>query len=93
LRRLVYGGHTIGLAQASLARLLPSMAHVIGWHSCDHVGPVFEGDVLAFASELTAVQPLGSGRLLAFRVLVDAEREGLDEPARVLDWQPVVYAA
>jgi len=91
-RRLVYGGHTIGLAQASLARLLPSLAHVIGWHSCDHVGPVFEDDVLSFSSQLTATQPLGDGRLLAFRVLVHAEREGLDEPAHVLDWQPVVFA-
>jgi hypothetical protein len=35
---------------------------------------------------------LGDGRLLAFRVLVHAEREGLDEPAHVLDWQPVVFA-
>jgi hypothetical protein len=26
-------------------------------------------------------------------VLVDAEREGLDEPVPVLDWQPVVFAA
>lgn len=91
-RRLVYGGHTIGLAQASLARLLPSLAHVIGWHSCDHVGPVFEDDVLSFSSRLTATQSLGDGRLLAFRVLVHAEREGLDEPAHVLDWQPVVFA-
>ena len=92
-RRLVYGGHTIGLAQASLARLLPSLAHVIGWHGCDHVGPVFENDVLSFSSELTGTHPVGGGRLLAFRVLVDAERDGLDEPAPVLDWQPVVYSA
>ena len=92
-RRLVYGGHTIGLAQASLARLLPSLAHVVGWHSCDHVGPVFEDDVLSFSSELTATQPLGGGRLMAFRLLVQAERDGLDAPVPVLDWQPVVYAA
>ena len=72
--------------------MLPSLAHVIGWHSCDHVGPVFEDDVLSFTSELTAVEPAGGGRLLAFRVLVDAERDGLDEPARVLYWQPVVFA-
>jgi acyl dehydratase len=91
-RRLVYGGHTIGLAQASLVRLLPSLAHVVGWHSCDHVGPVFEDDVLAFQAELVATHPLARGRLLAFRVLVDAERAGLDEPARVLDWLAIVYA-
>ena len=92
-RRLVYGGHTIGLAQASLARLLPSLAHVIGWHSCDHTGPVFEDDVLAFSSELTATQSHGAGRLMAFRVYAHAERAGLDEPVPVLDWEPVVYAA
>lgn len=91
-RRLVYGGHTIGLAQASLARLLPSMATVVGWHSCDHVGPVFEGDVLSVRATLDAACPLGNGRLLAFTVEVDAEGAGRDEPARVLDWKPIVYA-
>ena len=91
-RRLVYGGHTIGLAQASLVRLLPSAATVVGWHSCDHVGPVFEDDVLTVSATLDAIHELGAGRLLAFTVLVDAERDGLDAPTRVLDWKPIVYA-
>jgi acyl dehydratase len=95
-RRLVYGGHTIGLAQASLARLLPSAATVVGWHSCDHVGPVFEDDLLRVSATLDAVHELADegrdGRLLAFTVLVDASRDGLDEPVPVLDWKPVVYA-
>src|SRR5690606_11100656 len=45
--RLVYGGHTIGLALAQATRALPSMLTVLGWHSCDHVGPVREGDTLS----------------------------------------------
>jgi 2-methylfumaryl-CoA hydratase len=91
-RRLVYGGHTIGLAQASLVRLLPSIATVVGWQSCDHVGPVFEGDLLSVSATLDAVQEVGHGRLLAFTVLVDAHADDRDGPARVLDWKPVVYA-
>jgi acyl dehydratase len=91
-RRLVYGGHTIGLAQASLARLLPSMATVVGWHSCDHVGPVFEGDVLSVAATLDAAADAPGGRVLAFTVQVEAWSADRHEAAPVLDWRPVVYA-
>src|SRR6201992_2556215 len=45
-RRLVYGGHTIGLALAQASKLLPNLATVLGWQSCDHTGPVHEGDTL-----------------------------------------------
>ena len=89
-RRLVYGGHTIGLAQASLTRMVPNIATVLGWHSCDHVGPVFEDDVLSAGAELVAEAPAPGGRLLAFAVGVDAHRDGESTP--VLDWRPVVYA-
>lgn len=91
-RRLVYGGHTIGLAQASLLRLVPNTATVVGWHSCDHTGPVFEDDVLAVRATLEATRPHGPGRLLAFDVLVHATGEGDAEPRAVLDWRPVLYA-
>lgn len=106
-RRLVYGGHTIGLAQASLCRLLPSVATVVGWIGCDHVAPVFEDDVLSVSATLDATRPLSTGRLLAFTVVVDAERaldafgpdggvdggvDGGGGRTRVLAWQPVVYA-
>jgi 2-methylfumaryl-CoA hydratase len=93
-KRLVYGGHTIGLAQASLHRLLPNCATVIGWHSCDHTGPVFEDDVLAVRATLDDTHALRNGRLLSFRVIVDAIR-GTDEVATataVLDWHPVLFA-
>jgi acyl dehydratase len=91
-RRLVYGGHTIGLAQASLVRLVPSTATVLGWHSCDHVGPVFEGDLLECRGTLDEALPLADGRsrLLAFTVMVEAERDGDRRP--VLDWKPVLWA-
>ncbi len=45
-QRLVYGGHTIGLALAQATRLLPNLVTVLGWQSCDHTGPVHEGDTL-----------------------------------------------
>lgn len=92
-KRLVYGGHTIGLAQASLVRMLPNMATVVGWHSCDHTGPVFEDDVLSVTATLDAQDSCGPGRLLAFTVIVHAEREGEPAPLAVLDWKPVVYSA
>ncbi|ETW23906.1 acyl dehydratase, partial [Mycobacterium gastri 'Wayne'] len=43
-QRLVYGGHTIGLAFAQACRLLPNLVTVLGWEHCDHTGPVREGD-------------------------------------------------
>lgn len=95
-KRLVYGGHTIGLAQASLTRLLPSAATVIGWQSCDHLAPVYENDVLSFQITMTAEDNTPTGRLLAFTVSVQAHRYGPEgqrgETSTVLDWRPVVLA-
>jgi len=91
-RRLVYGGHTIGLAQASLCRLLPDTGTVVGWQSCDHPAPVFEEDVLSFHHTVLDERPSGSGRLRAIRVEVDAERsDGSTDP--VLDWRLVTWGA
>ncbi|GIS98966.1 MAG: hypothetical protein CM1200mP26_06790 [Acidimicrobiales bacterium] len=69
-RRLVYGGHTVGLAQASVVRLLPDTATFLGWQSCDHPAPVFENDVLSFRHTLLDEQPVAEGRLRAFRTEV-----------------------
>lgn len=80
-QRLVYGGHTIGLALAQAARLLPDMLTVLGWESCDHTGPVHEGDTLF--SELH-VETVGPDGRLGLRSLVYA----VGEPDRqVLDWR------
>ena len=90
-RRLVYGGHTIGLAQASLVRMLPDTATVLGWQACDHLGPVFEGDVLACHHTLLDERPAAGGRLRAVRVEVDSDSGG--EVAPVLDWRVVTWGA
>ncbi|MGH7914395.1 MAG: MaoC family dehydratase, partial [Candidatus Binataceae bacterium] len=44
--RLVYGGHTIGLAAAQTTRALPNLLTIVAWHGCDHLAPVREGDTL-----------------------------------------------
>jgi acyl dehydratase len=85
-QRLVYGGHTIGLALAQVTRALPNLVTVLGWASCDHTGPVHEGDTLysEIHVEEAAVLPGGRGAVLSLRSLVYA----VDEPNRqVLDWR------
>ncbi|ULE34572.1 MaoC family dehydratase [Mycobacterium sp. IDR2000157661] len=95
-RRLVYGGHTIGLALAQTCRLLPDLVTVLGWQSCDHTGPVHEGDTLYSELRIETATPLpdGGGGVLGLRSLVYAVSEGgtsRTEPDRqVLDWR---YAA
>jgi len=89
-QRLVYGGHVVGLAQASLSRVLPGMATVVGWHGCDHTGPAFEGDLLSFQHTLLDVAPAGSGRAFAVRTEGTAHRA--DGDAHVLDWTLIAIA-
>lgn len=86
-RRLVYGGHTIGLAFHQATRALPSMVTVAGWQSCDHVGPVHEDDALGSVVTVTGCEPLpGGGGLVDLRSQVDARGEdGSTRP--VLDWR------
>ena len=85
-RRLVYGGHTIGLAAAQATRALPNLVTVAGWHGCDHLGPVYEGDTLHSELELEHAEPLaGGGGLVHLRSRVRDEREG--DSTDVLDWR------
>ncbi|MGI9600574.1 MAG: hypothetical protein ACR2QE_01725 [Acidimicrobiales bacterium] len=90
--RLVYGGHVVGLAQASLSRVVNGMATVVAWHECAHTGPAFEGDLLSFRHTLVDELAVDDGRLLAIRVEGFAHRDG-EDPVSVLDWTPVVLAA
>ncbi len=84
-RRLVYGGHTIGLALSQATRMLPSILTVLGWQSCDHTGPVHEGDTLSSDVSVGAATPLaGGGTALDLRSVVRAHRP--DGDADVLDW-------
>jgi len=84
-RRLVYGGHTIGIALAQATRALPELVTVVGWDSCDHLGPVLEDDTLRSRVTIERMQPLaGGGRLAHVRSQVTADGEQ-DRP--VLDWR------
>jgi acyl dehydratase len=92
-RRLVYGGHTIGLALAQVTRMLPNIATVVSWRSCDHLGPVYENDLLYSELEVQAARELPGDRggVLSLRSRVfalgdhGADAGDLDRP--VLDWQ------
>lgn len=85
-QRLVYGGHTIGLALAQATRLLPNLVVVLGWQSCDHTGPVYEGDTLYSELHVERAEPLldDRGGVLTLRSVVYAVGE---QDREVLDWR------
>lgn len=83
--RLVYGGHTIGLALNQTVRALPAMVTVGGWSGCDHVGPVHEDDTITSVISVQGLDPLpGGGGLAHLRVTADAGPAGVARP--VLYW-------
>jgi acyl dehydratase len=87
-QRLVYGGHTIGLAFAQASRLLPNLVTVLGWEHCDHTGPVREGDTLYSELHVESAEPTADGGVLGLRSLVYAVGDTAGEPDRqVLDWR------
>jgi acyl dehydratase len=86
-RRLVFGGHTIGLALNQALRVLPALVTVVGWHGCEHVGPVYEGDTLHSTVSVERLEPLPVGGLAHLRSRV---RVG---DAEVLDWRFVALFA
>lgn len=94
-RRLVYGGHTIGLAAAQASRALPEIVTVVGWHSCEHLAPVHEGDTLYSELELERLEALpDAGALAHLRSRVHARGEAGDaEAVDVLDWRFVAVVA
>jgi acyl dehydratase len=91
-RRLVYGGHTIGIAAAQLVRALPDLVTIVAWHSCDHLAPVYENDTLYSETVIERLDRLPSaGGLLHLRTRVWAMRENDESGGRieVLDWRYV----
>jgi acyl dehydratase len=86
-QRLVYGGHVIGVGASHLTGVLPDLATVLAWRSCDHLGPTFEGDVLRSEIKVEEPESLSDGGLVHARVLVSAQAVQDDEPRRVLDWR------
>jgi acyl dehydratase len=85
--RLVYGGHAIAIALAQASRALPNLVTVLGWESCDHTGPVREGDTLSSELTVESTAAFGDGGgLLRLRSIVSAHNtESADRP--VLDWR------
>jgi acyl dehydratase len=93
-RRLVYGGHTIALALAQATRAIPNLLTVLAWQSCDHVGPVHEGDLLSSTIEVEKVTALpGGGAHLWLRSLVTACDQEAGTDGRVLDWRFVAVCS
>jgi acyl dehydratase len=89
--RLVYGGHAIGLALSQAARALPSLVTVLGWHGCDHLAPVREGDTLRSTISVEQVDDLpDGGGLVSLRSLLRADGPDARD---VLDWRYVAVIA
>lgn len=90
--RLVYGGHTIGLALAQATRALPDLVTVLGWESCDHTAPVHEGDTVTSEIEVLSCTSLIQGHAVDLRSVVTAhDAAGVARP--VLDWRYTVLLA
>lgn len=81
-RRLVYGGHTIGVAAAQITRAFPDLVTMLGWESCDHLGPVYEEDTLTTKVTVGGVAPVAGWRVIDLRAEVTADGE-----RPVLDWR------
>jgi acyl dehydratase len=94
-QRLVYGGHTIGIALAHVTRALPNLVTVVAWRSCDHLAAVVEGDVLRSVVTVEALEPLagGDGALVDLRVETAADRADGSGRDAVLDWRLVAVMA
>ena len=92
--RLVYGGHTIGLALSQANRALPNLVTVVAWDACDHTGPVHEGDTLSSEIHVEEATPLDGGGLLRLRSKVVAHGDADGQGDRdVLDWRYHVLMA
>ncbi|MCW2856553.1 MAG: Acyl dehydratase-like protein [Marmoricola sp.] len=88
-RRLVYGGHTIGIALGQVSRALPQLVTVLGWEGCDHLGPVYEWDTLRSTIEVVDLRARAAGGGLAdLRCRVAADDPDVTVGSRpVLDWR------
>jgi acyl dehydratase len=86
-RRLVYGGHSICLAGAAATRALHNLVTILAWRSCDHTGPVFEGDVLRTEVTVDGAYPLAQGGMVDLHALVWADRGDGGDEEPVLDWR------
>lgn len=99
-KRLVYGGHTISIAAAQVSRAIPNLLTTLAWYHCDHVSPVFEGDILrstvrvndtVACGDLSENSSIKGAGILRMHVEVFADRgDQAPEPGndiKVLDWE------
>lgn len=88
-RRLVYGGQTISIAAAHAATVLPNLATIVAWRSCEHSAPVFEGDILSTEVTIVAKTALDhiDATLVDLRAIVHADRGHAEKPEQVLAWE------
>lgn len=70
---------------------------IVAWRSCDHTGPVFEGDVLRTELRVEAVHRRDGYQLIDLRAVVHAcpaedagDLNAAEKP--VLDWRFVAIA-
>jgi acyl dehydratase len=87
-------------AAAQATRALPEIVTIVGWHSCEHLAPVAEGDTLYSLLELERIEALpGRGALAHLRSRVHAHSAPAldgsqgDEALEVLDWHFVALLA
>ncbi len=90
-KRLVYGGHTISMAAAQAVRALPNLLGILAWFRCDHLAPVFEGDILRSVVSVMELSPFNGGGIVRLKVEVFADR-GAEAPeaasdVQVLEWE------
>src|SRR3546814_15948114 len=73
------------------------IAFCLSWTSCDHTGPVHEGDTLRSTITVESVRPGPAGtRILDLRSVVEADAptdgKTSSDPRPVLDWHFTVLA-
>jgi len=71
---------------------LPNVVTVLGWHSCDHTGPVHEGDTLTSELHVENSSPLEHGTAVQLRSLVFSHNASATQTP-VLDWRFTVLMA
>jgi acyl dehydratase len=95
-RPLVYGGHTLALAQAALPRLFGPEIIVVGWQSCDHPAPVFADDLLETSARVLAAVRGDRGIVAELEVITSRVGSlsdpggSAESPVRVQNWCPYV---
>ncbi|OZD11624.1 acyl dehydratase [Rhodococcus sp. 06-156-3C] len=88
--RLVYGGHSIGIAFHHLCQALPGLITVAGWRACDHVAPVHEGDFLTSSVTVESIVTNESGFDAMDLLISTTRRAPGGDSEEVLTWRPTV---